>query len=471
MKNTKLRISERDYALLKSHLFPGDGLEAVAVALCGTSKLSIDEVEHTVVTVNKVHLIEHEICNRGQEYVSWNTESIIPLLQEASSKSGMTLLKIHSHPSGYPRFSETDDKSDKDFFPGVAGWLETDFPGISAVMLNDGKIFGRAFDQHGNHFPISSVLIAGSDILFWPTLVSQGQAQAYMERTEQLFGAETTKRLSQLSVAIVGVSGTGSPVAEMLYRLGVGELILIDNDKLEERNLNRIYNSTLHDVKEHKYKVHVISEELNRIGLPTKVVPINESLFNPNVVRRVAQCDVVFGCMDAADGRQLLNTLSTFYCLPYFDLGVRLEADGVGGINSVDASVHYLKPGGSTLDQRKAITSSQIETDALRRRNSKEYEKRLKEGYIKGASSVGSPAVISVNTMIAAAGINDFLARIHPFRIDQNEEISTLRISFHQSRMFPEPEGSPNEYFVKFIGIGDVRPLLYVPELTEGENP
>ncbi|MGZ3387313.1 MAG: ThiF family adenylyltransferase, partial [Isosphaeraceae bacterium] len=84
-----------------------------------------------------------------------------------------------------------------------------------------------------------------------------------------------------------------------------------------------------------------------------------------------------FGCMDGAEGRNLLNRLATFYCLPYFDVGVRLEADGHGGVSQVCGSVHYLQPGGSSLLSRGVIAAEDIEAEALRRTDPAEYERRF----------------------------------------------------------------------------------------------
>ena len=53
----------------------------------------------------------------------------------------------------------------------------------------------------------------------------------------------------------VGVSGTGSVVAEQLARLGSGEIILVDFDRIEGRNLDRILNSTMADVADSRLKV------------------------------------------------------------------------------------------------------------------------------------------------------------------------------------------------------------------------
>src|SRR5690606_12437394 len=117
------------------------------------------------------------------------------------------------------------------------------------------------------------------------------------------------------------------PLIEQLVRLGVGEIVLVDDDHVEERNINRIVNSTMDDAAKRRLKVDVIGDAIERMGLGTKVVRVPKNLWSPDVVREVAQCDVVFGCMDTVDGRYLLNRLATFYLLPYFDVGVRLVAE------------------------------------------------------------------------------------------------------------------------------------------------
>ena len=86
------------------------------------------------------------------------------------------------------------------------------------------------------------------------------------------FTSEMRAWLGRMSVCVIGVSGTGSIVAEQLARLGVGEIILIDFDKLEERNLNRILNSSLADIG--SYKVEMFADAIRRYRPDCEVVPL-----------------------------------------------------------------------------------------------------------------------------------------------------------------------------------------------------
>ena len=127
----------------------------------------------------------------------------------------------------------------------------------------------------------------------------------------QAFDQGTIERLRRLSIAVIGASGTGSPTLEQMVRLGVGEVVIVDDDHIEDRNVNRILNSTMQDVADSKAKVDVQGDAIEHMGLGTRIIRLRK-----NIIRAVAQCDVVFGCLDTIDGRYLLNTLATFYNLP-----------------------------------------------------------------------------------------------------------------------------------------------------------
>src|SRR5580693_1907281 len=115
-----LRITQTDHAALKRHLLPGDGLEAVAVALCGRRR---GESRHCL-TVRSVVPIPYDECKvRTPDRITWSTQRLVPLL-EAASRDDLAILKIHSHPGGYADFSEVDDASDSDQFASVFGWTD-----------------------------------------------------------------------------------------------------------------------------------------------------------------------------------------------------------------------------------------------------------------------------------------------------------------------------------------------------------
>ncbi|MBQ5755134.1 MAG: ThiF family adenylyltransferase, partial [Oscillospiraceae bacterium] len=58
------------------------------------------------------------------------------------------------------------------------------------------------------------------------------------ERTALLVGPKGMEKLKKARVALFGLGGVGSYTAEALARAGVGQLTLVDDDKVSESNLN-----------------------------------------------------------------------------------------------------------------------------------------------------------------------------------------------------------------------------------------
>ena len=459
-RNVSLRMTGRQHARLEKHLFPGDGNESVAILLCGRRAGQ----DRHILTVRKVFPIPHESCGMRTPYrVTWPTETMLPILEEAMKRE-MAVVKVHGHPEGVDSFSEVDDISDQELFPSIFGWVNDDYPHGSAVMLPGGRMFGRAIFPDGAMLPFRSISVAGTDIRFWfsesPSIAESAQRHA------QAFGEGTAQILRNLSVAVVGYSGTGEPTVEQLARLQVGRLIVIDPKLVAEKNLNRILNTRRDDVLVGLPKVSVAERAIADMDLGTTVEVYPENLHSPKVVKAVAECDVLFGCVDSVDGRHLMDRLSTFYNIPYFDTGVKLVADGNGGVEQICGTVHYLQPDGSSLLSRRVYTLEQVRAASLHRTDPDTYREQRKAKYIDGVNE-DRPAVISVNMLYAALAVNEFLARIHGYRDDGNEEFAVHRFSLTQSQLYRQDDGDPCPQLARHAGRGDVRPLLDMPVLSE----
>ena len=154
-----------------------------------------------------------------------------------------------------------------------------------------------------------------------------------------------------------------------------------------------------------------------------------------------------------------MNKIATFYLIPYFDIGVKLIADGVGGINQVCGTVHYLQPGLSSLLSRGVYDMARVEAEEVRRTNPEMYLSQVKEGYLRGVEE-DRPAVISVNMFFAALVVNDFLARLHPYRNSPNSEFAYIGGSLSEMQFYSEPEQNTCHVLSRHVGKGDVVPLL-----------
>ena len=94
------------------------------------------------------------------------------------------------------------------------------------------------------------------------------------QRTELLLGTKGLNRLRQSTVAVIGCGAVGSFAVEALARAGIGTLILIDGDEVQETNINRQL-CALHSTLGQK-KVAVLAKRIQDICPKTRVTAISE---------------------------------------------------------------------------------------------------------------------------------------------------------------------------------------------------
>lgn len=86
----------------------------------------------------------------------------------------------------------------------------------------------------------------------------------WLSRTEMLIGKHKLDKLERSSVAIFGIGGVGSFVVEALARAGLGNFLIVDNDKICITNLNRQLHATTKTIG--RYKVDVMKERILEIN-------------------------------------------------------------------------------------------------------------------------------------------------------------------------------------------------------------
>ena len=129
-------------------------------------------------------------------------------------------------------------------------------------------------------------------------------SEAWTARTALLLGQEGVDRLAAASVAVFGLGGVGSYAAEALARAGVGRLILVDGDVVEETNLNRqlvALHSTLG-----RSKVEVAAQRVLDIA-PGCRAEAHAMFYLPEQGQGLIDgCDYVADCIDMVSAKLAL---------------------------------------------------------------------------------------------------------------------------------------------------------------------
>jgi sulfur carrier protein ThiS adenylyltransferase len=108
------------------------------------------------------------------------------------------------------------------------------------------------------------------------------------------------KKLKESSVGIAGVGGLGSNAAISLARAGIGQLILVDFDRVEENNLDR-----QHYFRDQvgKVKVEALKENIKRINPWMNVDIFNQKLTKGSMDEPFHDADVIIEALDSAEAK------------------------------------------------------------------------------------------------------------------------------------------------------------------------
>lgn len=241
---------------------------------------------------------------------------------------------VHSHPEGWYTIPSESDEDMEKYFSGLFGGYGKPF--VSLIFSKKDKYLsasGRLY-INGNCIEIKRFFIEGERP---PTLydfqVPQYLTQDALKRIERLssvFSEEAAQLLAGATVGVVGQSGTGSPLSELLCRAGVGGIIGIDGDIFSESNHERVHGSGFEDIDTDIPKVLIAKRYLTFINPNCKYVAIQGKIPQKEVMDQLLWCDIVVGATDLHSARVALSELSFRYLVPVIDMGVLMEgSDGV----------------------------------------------------------------------------------------------------------------------------------------------
>jgi hypothetical protein len=455
---TTLAFGGATHAELRRHLFPGDGLEAAALLVC----VRVPGPRQRLL-VRDLVLVPYNACKRRErDAITWSGEYLEHAIDLAEPANAVMIL-IHSHPGGLFAFSDADDQSDRAVIPSLFQAFGT-LHG-SAIMTADGAVRARLYEPDLQVRTIDLVTVAGDDLSYWwtdkTTLTGPGDRPV-------AFTSGMTSELGRLSALVIGVSGTGSIIGEQLARLGFGLVpVVVDFDRVEMKNLNRILNTRRADAEANRLKVEVFAEAVASYRGEGVAVQVPTSITTRDAVLAAAQCDVIFCCVDTLEARHIADRIAAAFLLPLFDVGVvipvRKSGDGFA-IADVCGRIDYVQPGGSTLQDRGVYTPESLRGEYLGQVAPEAHDQELEAGYLKGIVEE-APTVITLNMRAAAGCVNEFIARAYPFRLESNRNYARTQFSLAACEEEYIAEDGFDRGLNPLLARGGLEPLLGLPAL------
>ncbi len=360
---------------------------------------------------------------RGPRRLKIASGGFVPGFTKAA-REGTVPLFFHSHPGGGAGPSQDDDGVEAQL--RRLALMRTGKPWFGAVIIGGTKkepSFSARIYLDPARPPIlaEKLRVVGRQLRFIPSATAAYSFDPVIfDRQVRAFGPKGQQVLRSLRVAVVGAGGTGSPTFEQLVRLGVGHVILIDDDRVTQGNVTRIHGSSIADDGEKK--VVVLVREGTRIGLGGEMSAVDGRVTTREVAQLLRSCDVVFGCTDDHWGRGILSRLAYYYLVPVIDMGVVIDTDEHDRVREVMCRITTVMPSTACLICRSEVNPDWMRWEQLAK---EEREGLAAEGYAP-ALGTEDPSVVAYTTLTSGFAVSELLDRL--FVLGEEKVSSELRI-------------------------------------------
>lgn len=206
---------------------------------------------------------------------------------------------------------------------------------------------------------------------------------------QSFLGPNSDEVFASAKAAVIGLCGGGSHVAQQLAHIGIGHIELMDYDRADQSNRNRMVGLTARSAKAEQLKTEVIGKLVKAVN-PTAKVTTFGGRWQDND-RALRTCNVIFGCVDSFEQRRQLELYARRYLIPYIDIG--MDVTGEAGQYVISGQIILSVPGCPCMRCMGFLT------EALLAKEANDY----------GAAG-GKPQVIWPNGVLASTAVGKFVS-------------------------------------------------------------
>jgi hypothetical protein len=316
-----------------------------------------------------------------------------------ADKCGLAFVHTHPMDPGRPHFSRIDNETGARLGQTFGELADAPF---ASLVVSPGGWHGALVGSTGSLTPFDRIATVGTSLHVADASrpAEDGQLD---DRQVRALGRQTNRLLRSLRVAIVGAGGIGSPVAETLARMGIGQILLIDHDRLDTAsNARRVFGIGRSDTEKAPppYKATAVAEGLNRLGLGSEVLAIVGDIRDARIAGHLLDVDVVVSATDTHSSRAALAELGIRGAIPIIDTGVRVGSTRSGALDALWVERRIQVPEGPCLWCWGRLDAARVHAELL---PSEQRAGLEREGYIIGGADEPAPMVAALT--VTAAGL------------------------------------------------------------------
>ena len=333
-------MTEAVDAAARAHLLRADRNEDLCFALWYPSRGAN----------RRTALVERLILPRnGDRNVHGNVSFEPAFLERAMSEAaaaGAGLALLHSHPlgRGWQGMSPDDVAAEQGNAGAVFG--ATSLPLIGLTLAGDGGWSARFWERtaprtYPGHW-CGTVRVVGDRLAmhYMNRIAPPPRPTRAQVRTVSAWGEECQADLARLHVGIVGNGSVGGFIAESAVRSGIEDVTLIDFDRVEELNLDRLNYATRAGIGH--LKVNVLADHLKARATAARCVidRVPFAVYEEEAFRKALDCDVLISCVDRPWGRHVLNLIAYAHLIPVVDGGILVRRNRLKRLAAADWRAH-----------------------------------------------------------------------------------------------------------------------------------
>ena len=404
-----LRLPQAIAKELQEHLFPGDEDEHGAVIGAAF-----------VQTRRGCQLLGRRLflAKDGIDYVPGHlgyrmlTAEFVGNCALDCAAKGLAYLAVHNH-RGTDRvaFSDIDMASHQRGYPALLDIL--DGPPAGGLVFARQAVAGDIWASVEQRVKLDYATIVGRfQPIRYPAPPKSLSVDSQYDRQVRLFGDRGQVTLGAQKVGIVGAGGAGSLINEYLARLGVGHLIVVDDERLDPDGSNnpRVAGTRLSDLnlgtvarllrRKPAYKVKIAERVARDANPDIRYEAIVGNVTEPAVAERLIDCDAIFLAADSMQARLVVNAICHQYLIPTWQVGAKVVSDPAGNILDVFSVIRQLVPGQSCLWCSELIDPTRLAEEAT------SPQQRDAQRYV---DNVHAPSVITLNAVACSHAVDQYL--------------------------------------------------------------
>ena len=277
-------------------------------------------------------------------------------------KAGVAFMHNHLSP-GWQSMSEPDVIAERDRISPPA--RATELPLLGMTLGTDGSWSARVWEWDGKKFNrrwCDKVRVVGKrlGLTFNDHTMPPTKRQPILQRTVDTWGMKCQNNLARLRIGIIGAGSVGGMVAETLARMGIQNLLIVDPDRVEIHNLDRLLHATQNDIGKHKASLS--AERLRNCATAEsfKVDSCTLPAQHEKALGKILDCDLLFSAVDRPLPKDLLNRIAYTHCIPVVSGGVYIDNKSDGSLGQAAWSAASIAPGRRCLRCDGQYTSSEV---------------------------------------------------------------------------------------------------------------